>query len=231
MAKSECIYVHWAWNWKTCSWTEIKTSVMQLLTLNWNSHVFMLVLLVHLRTTTPSLMEQVLRFMSCKGSSGLKAFHNDITEQAGGSGLSVAAENRRRWYITFAAASAVFNGWSRLLLYTSRPDSPPGSLFEQVREGLWPWEGPHLNEAVTQCEITLQGLCRTRSTHTEHTSRGDKDEKTQENYSAPWCYHPPAELEVRDRTILKMLGREERPFTILSAASRASVSVPIQHSA
>lgn len=73
-------------------------------------HVFMLVLLVHLRITKLSLMEQVLRFISYKGSSGLKALHNDITEHAGDSELPVAAENRRRWYITFAAVSAVFNG-------------------------------------------------------------------------------------------------------------------------
>lgn len=92
--------------------------------------------MVRLRTTKLSLMEQVLRFISYQGSPGLKAFHNDITEQAGGSELSVGAENRRRRYITFAAVSAVFNGWSRLLLYTSCPDSPPGSLFEQERERL-----------------------------------------------------------------------------------------------
>lgn len=57
------------------------------------------------------------------------------------------------------------------------------------------------------------------------TSREDKDEKTQENYSAPWCYHPPAKLEVRDRTVLKMLGKEERPFTILYTGSKLSISI------
>lgn len=63
------------------------------------------------------------------------------------------------------------------------------------------------------------------------TSREDKDEKTQENYSAPWCYHPPAELEVRDRTVLKMLGKEERPFTILYTGSKLSISICPRHSA
>lgn len=63
------------------------------------------------------------------------------------------------------------------------------------------------------------------------TSREDKDEKTQENYSAPWCYHPPAELEVRDRTVLKMLGKEERPFTILYTGSKLSISICPPHRA
>lgn len=57
------------------------------------------------------------------------------------------------------------------------------------------------------------------------TSREDKDEKTQENYSAPWCYHPPAELEVRDRTVLKMLGKEERPYT----GGKLSISMCPRH--
>ncbi len=61
------------------------------------------------------------------------------------------------------------------------------------------------------------------------TSREDKDEKTQENYSAPWCYHPPAELEVRDRTVLKMLGKEERPFTTLYTGSKLSISMCPRH--
>lgn len=63
------------------------------------------------------------------------------------------------------------------------------------------------------------------------TSQEDKDEKTQENYSAPWCYHPAAELEVRDRTVLKTLGREERPFTILYTGSKLSISICPRHSA
>lgn len=102
---------------------------------------------------------------------------------------------------------------------------------QRERVGWRPWEGPHLNEAATQCKITLRGVCRTRSTHTEQTSREDKDEKTQENYSAPWCYHPLAELEVRDRTVLKMLGKEERPFTILYTDSKLSISICPVHCA
>lgn len=59
-------------------------------------HVFILVLLVRLRITKLSLMEQVLRLISYKGSSGLKAFQDDISKHADGSELPVAAENRRR---------------------------------------------------------------------------------------------------------------------------------------
>lgn len=36
---------------------------------------------------------------------------------------------------------------------------------------------------------------------------------------------PQAELEVRDRTVLKMLGKEERPFTILYTSSKLSISI------
>lgn len=61
------------------------------------------------------------------------------------------------------------------------------------------------------------------------TSREDKDEKTQENYSAPRCYRPSAELEVRDRTVLKTPGEEERPFTILYTGSRLSIGICPRH--
>lgn len=74
------------------------------------------------------------------------------------------------------------------------------------------------------CEV-----CRTCSVHTEESSQRDKDEKMQENYSTPWRYRPAAELGVRDITILKMLGEEERPFTILYTGSRLSISICPQH--
>lgn len=61
------------------------------------------------------------------------------------------------------------------------------------------------------------------------SSRGDKDEKTLENYSTPWCYRPSAELGVRDRTVLKTLGKEERPLTILYSGSRLSIGICPRH--
>lgn len=42
---------------------------------------------------------------------------------------------------------------------------------------------------------------------------------------------PPAELEVRDRTVLKMLGKEERPFTILYTGSKLSIGICPRHRA
>lgn len=73
------------------------------------------------------------------------------------------------------------------------------------------------------------GVCVGHALLIYHTSWEDKDEKTQENYSTPWCYHPSAELEVRDRTALKMLEKEERPFSVLYTGSKLSISICRQH--
>lgn len=73
------------------------------------------------------------------------------------------------------------------------------------------------------------GVCVGHAALIYQTSCQDKDEKTQENYSAPWCYHPSAELEVRDRTVLKMLGKEKQPFSVLYTGSKLSISICPQH--